>query len=864
MGDDESMYYGKFTYYKKEVNLSQNLQNVANSLCYKWTNGSVDHVEEQFCHPMHPCSDDGLLLPIVFEDTWSVWFRIAIYLIGLLYSFLGVSIVADIFMCAIEKITSKTKKVYLSSTTPGGSRQAVEVQVWNATVANLTLMALGSSAPEILLSIIEIVGNSFEAGELGPGTIVGSAAFNLMVISAVCVSGIPKDETRRIELIGVFAVTSFFSVFAYLWLIIILKASSPDVVDIWEAVLTFMFFPILVLVAYAADKKWFGILCGKRGQSLDLDEQRQIELGSVETDNTKVKTEDFFRNGELDNTKIVDFIRALKKNTNLSEEDAAVLAASKIIDSKSHSRMWYRIGAIRNITGGRKTFPSTKMNEKLRLVYNAINENPEGPTLDIPKEVDNKANIEFKMTSTSVLENIGACKISVIRRGDMSQEVKVRVHTVAGSADEGEDYEPVDEKLTFEPGVTQKEISIKIVDDNQWEEDENFFLKLSIIPGEDNFHLTLGARSVMEITILNDDDPGKLEFEKRGYLLKTSCELAKIKVVRKNGVDGEISVKWKAIDDESNQENYGELHFNHGENYKLISIPIVNEFHFDKKTRFEIELYDPTGGATLGKAIKTSITVISDDENYSVLHRTLGKANIDVHGMRVDSSSWAQQLEDAMNVNGGDIENATTMDYIMHFLTFGFKMIFALIPPPSIAGGWPCFFVALGMIGVLTAIVGDLATIFGCLVGLRPPVTAITFVALGTSLPDTFASKAAASGEKTADNAIGNITGSNGVNVFLGLGTPWLIASIYHYFKETPGGFAMKDPSLSFSVSIFSIFAIIVITFLMLRRNVAWFGKAELGGPQAPRMLTSAFFVFLWIMYVLLASLQTYGVIDGF
>jgi solute carrier family 8 (sodium/calcium exchanger) len=57
---------------------------------------------------------------------------------------------------------------------------------------------------------------------------------------------------------------------------------------------------------------------------------------------------------------------------------------------------------------------------------------------------------------------------------------------------------------------------------------------------------------------------------------------------------------------------------------------------------------------------------------------------------------------------------------------------------------------------------------------------AITFVALGTSLPDTFASVAAAIHEKTADNAIGNITGSNSVNVFLGLGVPWTIAAIYH------------------------------------------------------------------------------------
>ena len=59
-------------------------------------------------------------------------------------------------------------------------------------MANLTLMALGSSAPEILLSVIEIVGNGFQAGELGPGTIVGSAAFNLLCISAVCVAGVPK------------------------------------------------------------------------------------------------------------------------------------------------------------------------------------------------------------------------------------------------------------------------------------------------------------------------------------------------------------------------------------------------------------------------------------------------------------------------------------------------------------------------------------------------------------------------------------------------------------------------------------------------------------------------------------------------
>ena len=83
------------------------------------------------------------------------------------------------------------------------------------------------------------------------------------------------------------------------------------------------------------------------------------------------------------------------------------------------------------------------------------------------------------------------------------------------------------------------------------------------------------------------------------------------------------------------------------------------------------------------------------------------------------------------------------------------------------------------MIGILTAIIGDLASIFGCLIGLKPTVTAITFVALGTSLPDLFASKTAAQQEEHADNSIGNVTGSNSVNVFLGLGLPWTIAAVY-------------------------------------------------------------------------------------
>lgn len=80
----------------------------------------------------------------------------------------------------------------------------------------------------------------------------------------------------------------------------------------------------------------------------------------------------------------------------------------------------------------------------------------------------------------------------------------------------------------------------------------------------------------------------------------------------------------------------------------------------------------------------------------------------------------------------------------MHFATIGWKLFFSIIPPPHYGGGWACFICALIMIGMITFIVGEFAGLFGCVLGIPPPITAITFVAFGTSLPDTFASMVAA------------------------------------------------------------------------------------------------------------------------
>lgn len=160
--------------------------------------------------------------------------------------------------------------------------EVVEVRVWNDTVANLTLMALGTSAPEILLAVIEIIGHNFQSGDLGPGTIVGSAAFNLLIISAICLVSIPAGETRRIRSFKVFAVCTTFSILAYVWLLIILSFVSPNVVELWEAIVTFLGFPGLVFFAFATDKGW----CGLRGLRRSKN-KRQLELGPMRPEESK-------------------------------------------------------------------------------------------------------------------------------------------------------------------------------------------------------------------------------------------------------------------------------------------------------------------------------------------------------------------------------------------------------------------------------------------------------------------------------------------------------------------------------------------------------------------------------------------------
>jgi len=231
--------------------------------------------------------------------------------------------------------------------------------------------------------------------------------------------------------------------------------------------------------------------------------------------------------------------------------------------------------------------------------------------------------------------------------------------------------------------------------------------------------------------------------------------------------------------------------------------------------------------------------------------------------MSIVGATWSNQFDEAVRFEG----EASVGGLLMYLLALPWRVLFAFAPPPRLGGGWTCFIVVLAMIGVLTALIGDLAAHLGCCMGIAASTTAITIVALGTSLPDTFASRNAAANEEHADSSIGNITGSNSVNVFLGLGLPWAIAAIYWgmqgtrheeawrarygsepwYTPDMPVGFAVPAGDLGFSVAVFLVCGSSTLLLLLLRRAVLGF---ELGGPPAAAQISAGVMVMLWFVYI--------------
>ncbi|MQM02581.1 hypothetical protein Taro_035347 [Colocasia esculenta] len=499
------------------------------------------------------------------------WTRALLYSLLLAYCFVGLSSITARFFRSMENVVKHSRDVVTVDPVTG-EEVVRRDKVWSYVIADITLLAFGTSFPQISLATIDAIRNigQLYSGGLGPGTLVGSAAFDLFPIHAVCVVVPKAGSLKRISDLGVWLVELFWSFWAYVWLYIILKVWTPNVVTIWEALLTVLQFGLLLLHAYAQDKRW--------------------------------------------------------------------------------------------------------------------------PYLSIPLE----------------------------------------------RTERPEDWVPQETAAIFDHN------------DNQYDE-------------------------CSEILYIDGDQDRRI-------------------------VD-------------------------------------IFSIHSTKSTG---TCYHHVPDTDVGE---TSHEKFSDKTTPEC----------------VDSFSvWRLQFLDALRLESTESKKMDNVyirvsRIIWELILLPWRLLFAFVPPCHIAHGWVAFTCSLVFISGIAYVVTKLTDLISCVTGINPYVIAFTALASGTSWPDLVASKIAAERQLTADSAIANITCSNSVNIYIGIGVPWLIDTTYNFFVY---GQPLQIPNadgLSFSLLVFFATSAGCIAVLVLRRLTL---GAELGGPRLWAWLTCAYFMVLWLIFVILSSLR--------
>jgi K+-dependent Na+/Ca+ exchanger-like protein len=154
-----------------------------------------------------------------------------LYALGALYLFVALAVVCDeFFVPPLEEIAER----------------------WDISddVAGATLMAAGGSAPELATSLI----GTFQGSDVGFGTIVGSAVFNVLFVIACCVIFTPT-EFAPLQLTGwPLARDCLYYSFTLVMVAIMFGINTPGIIEGWEAAFLFLLYlGYCTIMAYNGD-----------------------------------------------------------------------------------------------------------------------------------------------------------------------------------------------------------------------------------------------------------------------------------------------------------------------------------------------------------------------------------------------------------------------------------------------------------------------------------------------------------------------------------------------------------------------------------------------------------------------------------
>ncbi|KAG5853126.1 sodium/potassium/calcium exchanger 3 [Anguilla anguilla] len=174
-------------------------------------------------------------------------------------------------------------------------------------VAGATFMAAGSSAPELFTSLIGVF---ITKGDLGVGTIVGSAVFNILVIIGVC--GIFAGQTVVLTWWPMFRDCVYY-IFSVLALILVIY---DEKVIWWETIILISMYGIYILIMKFNTQIWEFVerRCGGPGQPCLANARRRdgaVGEGGANCDTSMVLLRKGHRPGQESPVLMVDELFSL-------------------------------------------------------------------------------------------------------------------------------------------------------------------------------------------------------------------------------------------------------------------------------------------------------------------------------------------------------------------------------------------------------------------------------------------------------------------------------------------------------------------------------------------------------------------------
>ncbi|HBE30210.1 MAG TPA: hypothetical protein DD990_02380, partial [Cyanobacteria bacterium UBA11368] len=262
--------------------------------------------------------------------------------------------------------------------------------------------------------------------------------------------------------------------------------------------------------------------------------------------------------------------------------------------------------------------------------------------------------LQFSSPTFSVREDgTPIAQVTVTRTGSTLGTVSTTVNLANGTATAPNDYTNTPIPVTFNPGQTTQVITIPIVDDNLIEGNETVQLSLTNPTGTSR--VTLGSQSTATLTIVDNDNPGTLQFSNSEFVtLENGTPVLAVTVTRTGGSDGAVSAtvnlnNGTAIAPGDYNNAPITVNFANGDTApKTVLIPIVDDNLVETTETVNLTLANPTGGATLGTQNTATLSIV-DNDNAGNLQFSAPVFSVDENGtpiaqitvIRADGSAGA-------------------------------------------------------------------------------------------------------------------------------------------------------------------------------------------------------------------------------